>query len=302
MKQKLKGSVAVIGIIIIVAITAGVLGWLFAKKSPLWQKNASGKIESVEVPKTGTTNQIVEKAKEEPFVEKKSFEIKNLKINPTTLSMKKPAELSFDFFNNGNVGIYPGSYIVDLNGGKSSQSKKTTCDGTKIISPGASCRVVYSLVYATYGTFTVSVELNTAGQKDANGNLIKTILAQITFKVVDPAKMTMISPNGGEIWNKGEVHTIAWSSAKINSKKIDLILYKGNECGLNSATKKEICGKVYDLSPTPPTALAVDIPNNGQYDWAVPGDLPAGDDYRMAIQNPNYLPFTLQSDGPFSIK
>ncbi|MFA5993673.1 MAG: Ser-Thr-rich GPI-anchored membrane family protein [Parcubacteria group bacterium] len=109
------------------------------------------------------------------------------------------------------------------------------------------------------------------------------------------ANTIMISPNGGEIWKKGEAHEITWSTEKIASDKINIILYKGNNCSLNNITGKQICGWAY--SP----ALALEVPNTGQYTWTISTSLTNGNDYRMAIQNPNNLPFTLQSDASFSI-
>ena len=139
-------------------------------------------------------------------------------------------------------------------------------------------------------------------QKIKFGIIISIILAGsfLGYSKIASANTIMLSPNGGEIWERGETYNITWRTDVITTPTIDILLYKGDNCSLSSITGQNICGFHVDLHPTPPTALAVEIPNNGHYAWTVPA-LTSGNDYRMAIQNPNYLPFVLQGDAAFSI-
>jgi hypothetical protein len=110
--------------------------------------------------------------------------------------------------------------------------------------------------------------------------------------------ITVLSPNGGEKWEKGKTYIIRWSSSL---SKVNLILYKGFNCSYSSVISKNVCGNVFDLSPTPPTFIAVDVPNTGSYNWTIPSIIPDGNDYRIAVQNPSNLPYIDQSDEAFSI-
>lgn len=115
----------------------------------------------------------------------------------------------------------------------------------------------------------------------------------------DTPSITVLSPNGGEQWEIGKTYQIKWSAPLLNL--VNILLYKGNNCSLNSVTSKQVCGNVVNFSQTPPTALAVNMPNTGLYSWIVPSFLTTGEDYRIAIQNPDNLPFIDQSDASFSI-
>lgn len=107
-------------------------------------------------------------------------------------------------------------------------------------------------------------------------------------------------PQGGESLIKGRTYMLKWEAPE-SWKAVNLLLYKGNTCSFSSITKNKICGRGYPLSPTPPTALVLDVPNIGTLEWTVPTSLPDGNDYWITIQDPSYLPFVIQSDAPFTI-
>lgn len=105
-------------------------------------------------------------------------------------------------------------------------------------------------------------------------------------------------PNGGEKIEKGATIKIRWKADEYAA--VNLILYKGTNCeiGYNGNT---VCGYAVNARPTPPTAIAVNVPNTGSYDWKLPSNLVDGKDYRIAIQDPNNLPKIDQSDKVFAI-
>ncbi|MBN2352465.1 MAG: hypothetical protein JXD23_07840 [Spirochaetales bacterium] len=90
------------------------------------------------------------------------------------------------------------------------------------------------------------------------------------------ASPEILQPNGGEIWYKGSLQTVAWGGSL--SGQVGIELFKG------SALKKKI-GTV-DAS-------------SGVFLWKVSSDLPAGDDYRIKIVRGSASDF---SDGYFSIQ
>lgn len=112
------------------------------------------------------------------------------------------------------------------------------------------------------------------------------------------SSLTVLLPNGGEKLKKGARYKIRWQASGVS--RVNVLLYKGNECS-KSVSGKQICGKVVALSPKPPTALALNVPNRGWLYWTVPETLEAGNDYRIAIQDPRALPYVDQSNRGFSV-
>ena len=86
----------------------------------------------------------------------------------------------------------------------------------------------------------------------------------------------VVQPNGGEIWYKGSLQTVAWKGS--SAGQVGIELFRG------SVLKKNI-GTV-DAS-------------SGLFLWKVASDLPAGDDYRIKIVQGSVSDF---SDGYFSIQ
>jgi hypothetical protein len=75
-------------------------------------------------------------------------------------------------------------------------------------------------------------------------------------------QVTVTSPNGGEIWNEGSVHTITWSSSGCEGPvQIDLIRTDGLAC----------------------ETIAVDAPNSGAYGWVAQNCLGGTGSYKIRI-------------------
>lgn len=71
---------------------------------------------------------------------------------------------------------------------------------------------------------------------------------------------TILSPNGGEVWNAGGIREIKWSSEISDSLKIEL--FKGGSFYLTIADSAE---------------------NTGSYLWNIPDDIPLDSDYEVMI-------------------
>jgi hypothetical protein len=84
-------------------------------------------------------------------------------------------------------------------------------------------------------------------------------LADFTENVVDP-EIILLSPNGGEIWEKGKTYTINWQNLGFSGNvNINLIRTFTN------------------------TPLATDIENTGSYIWTIPESFASADDCRIRV-------------------
>ncbi len=143
----------------------------------------------------------------------------------------------------------------------------------------------------TPGTYNVSVT-------NANGtsNSVQfTVIAQTTSSI------TVIVPNGGEVWQNGSAQTIRWSAPKdVNNVQIDLLTpsagcQKGTPC-------PDMPTRVFNIAPS--------APNSGVYTWIVDKDnsgnvIPDGSYLiRVLYEVPVGAEVAAQydlSDSPFSI-
>ncbi|MDD5527612.1 MAG: GPI anchored serine-threonine rich family protein [Patescibacteria group bacterium] len=104
----------------------------------------------------------------------------------------------------------------------------------------------------------------------------------------------VISPNGGEIWSKGQAVQISWNAAKdIKSVNIRLAI-SGNPDSQNFNA-----------------AIVSNVPNTGSYEWTVQNlyaevlgvtDLPVSDKYLVTIEDSDHNNVYDMSDATFSIK
>ena len=82
---------------------------------------------------------------------------------------------------------------------------------------------------------------------------------------VTPAAITLVSPNGGEIWAGGAAYEIKWQSNV--SEAVTIALHKGSPA-------------VFDSWITPE---GTSTPNDGSYNWNIPASQLIGDDYSVVI-------------------
>jgi inhibitor of cysteine peptidase len=116
------------------------------------------------------------------------------------------------------------------------------------------------------------------------GKTTRTKLNELYGCKIKPS-ITVLSPNGGEVWVKGSVQTIKWSGATSNYVIVDLVR------GPNNAYVKSI--SVGTAATT------------GQFTWQVSLDIPDGNDYKAYINEMDELgAYSTKSDFsdlPFSI-
>jgi hypothetical protein len=92
--------------------------------------------------------------------------------------------------------------------------------------------------------------------------------------------LTLVSPNGGEVWTAGTQHAVAWTSANDPGELVRIELYRGGR-------------KVMTLAST--TA------NDGLFEWTIPANLAAGNTYQIRIVSLIDTSVYDKSDGTFSI-
>ena len=90
--------------------------------------------------------------------------------------------------------------------------------------------------------------------------------------------MTVVSPNGGEQWERGTVKNISWNTSLTGNVKIDLL-------------KNNILH----------STIAASVSSTGPYPWTIPDTLSYGTDYRVRISSINYPNVNDESDGNFTI-
>jgi hypothetical protein len=99
-----------------------------------------------------------------------------------------------------------------------------------------------------------------------------------TINPVSP-KITVESPNGGEVWQRLTTHTIRWTSAGAVGSYVKI------ELNIDSVYR----------------TIEASTPNDGSYDWLIPNDLVSDNGYRIKISstsNPSYYDW---SDAYFTI-
>ena len=102
------------------------------------------------------------------------------------------------------------------------------------------------------------------------------------FSIVPvPDTLTLTSPNGGEIWDAGSVHTITWNSTGIGVPNVRIYFSTGGP------------------SPSQWYDVILSTPNDGAFDWIVPNAVNS-DCYVMITDAVDGIPFDL-SNANFAI-
>lgn len=92
--------------------------------------------------------------------------------------------------------------------------------------------------------------------------------------------ISVISPNGGEIWDKGTTHNINWKKEENVGPYVKIQLYKGGILSNNISSY---------------------TPNNGSYNWTIPLSLESGNDYKIRITSTSNVIYKDDSDNNFAI-
>ncbi|MDZ4182934.1 MAG: Ser-Thr-rich GPI-anchored membrane family protein [Candidatus Cloacimonadaceae bacterium] len=97
-----------------------------------------------------------------------------------------------------------------------------------------------------------------------------------------PQNITILSPNGGETWNKGETYPITWQMDDMNGN-VAIILVRVQ----NNHRRRFV--------------IAHNAPNTGSFAWTIPNFIPDGNNYRIVVRlRDNPASFDV-SDAPFAI-
>jgi len=120
------------------------------------------------------------------------------------------------------------------------------------------------------------------GEKNSDGCPVQKCLPVAPITTTPVTTITVLNPNGGEIWQKGTTQTIKWNSSNVS--KLYIKLRKGN-----------------DTYPGAEGVVSEVIPNNGFLQWTVPATLPEGNDYAIRVVD-SASGLLDDSDSFFSIK
>lgn len=80
---------------------------------------------------------------------------------------------------------------------------------------------------------------------------------------MDQDQITILSPNGGDIWDKGKTYSITWNTGSMNGY-VAIAVYKNDAYAAAITTLTE---------------------NDGSYGWTVPISLATGSDYKIKIRS-----------------
>lgn len=112
------------------------------------------------------------------------------------------------------------------------------------------------------------------------------------FRIVSQSafsqSITLISPNGGEVWRVGETHQITWNTVEVDAVKI----YIFDPSIFGSGSTNYITPANISITGTP-----------GRYSWTIPSQLPGGggNNYKIRIVDANNSQIDDKSDDFFSI-
>lgn len=98
----------------------------------------------------------------------------------------------------------------------------------------------------------------------------------------NPQSLTVTSPNGGEVWTKGNTYPITWT-ANDNSGTVNIWILRVR----NNLQQRHI--------------IAQNVPNTGSYNWTIPLRLLPGNGYYVLIRHMNNTASGDRSDAPFTI-
>lgn len=144
--------------------------------------------------------------------------------------------------------------------------------------------------YSKAGTYTVMFVV-----ADSSGLTAQTKTTVVVTNTQVTSGITVVSPNGGEVWPAKSTHLIAWNSSGTNSY-VDLYLLSANPCPVS--TVEHACEqRIINLDKN--------ISINTSYNWIVATDtsnqpIPSGM-YRVEVCSAGAMTNCDSSDGAFTI-
>jgi hypothetical protein len=102
---------------------------------------------------------------------------------------------------------------------------------------------------------------------------------------VQPASVTVVSPNGGENWSTGSAQAIVWTFTGDPGANVKITLLKAGK-----------------LVSTIAEAVSAGKDGNGSFSWTIPASQTAGNNYQISVTSTSASSCTDTSDASFSIK
>lgn len=219
-----------------------------------------------------------------------------LVLIPSSGSVIQGGSVSFaayinDFYQNNQIFSYsnlPAGVTLTFSSSSCVPFYHTTpqvVGSTTIPEPNCSISANFSTSSATpTGSYTLAISATGGGT---------TTTAYFTLTVTAPSptgQITVLSPNGTELWGPGETHRITWNSSGVNS--VQIYIYNPSVSGSGSTN--------YITPNGLPVSAAF-----GYYDWTIPSlsQLPGGGGnyYKIRIFDANNPTIEDYSNNYFSI-
>lgn len=177
----------------------------------------------------------------------------------------------------GTTGI---SYSYSTGGLSSGHSIKYQFDWKgdgSDLSPWGSA--TQSKTWTISGTYYV----RTRARSSKDNSVVSDWSSGLTVTIVPPS-LTVISPNGGEIWKVGTTQTIRWSYAGNPGRYVEIQLLKGGV-----------------VTPITGRRVSIGIRGNGFYNWRIPSTQTPGQDYKIRVTSTSDSAYQDSSDNDFTI-
>ena len=98
------------------------------------------------------------------------------------------------------------------------------------------------------------------------------------------ASITVVSPNGGEIWKRGNAYPITWSYTGSPGSSVSIVLFDGDT-------------QVFTIASSTSTGSG----GSGSYTWDIPADKPLSNEYKVRVQSTSQSTVKDLSNNHFSI-
>jgi len=145
-------------------------------------------------------------------------------------------------------------------------------NGTEIASPWGTSGAETTTVLPNDGQYTILVG-DREGDNTGTYNLFMQLFGTCS-------SLTVTSPNGGEAWQRGSIHTISWTSS--------------GDVGPNVKIEVLKAGVVVQT-------LSSSTPNDGSFGWTISPGLVNGPDYRIRITSTTTPSITDSSNSNFAL-
>lgn len=191
--------------------------------------------------------------------------------------------------------ITPGTKIV-INGYNFDNNSLIELDGNQALSITPISYSPTSLIFVLPSSWSAGTHsVRVVEMKSANNVVSNTVSFTVTAAQQAPtiSPITVLSPNGGEVWHPGETHRISWTPNAVNNVKI--YIYDSNVFGSGSTNY---------ITPNGNAVSGL----SGYYDWVIPSlnQLPpfnglGSANYKIRIDNADTNMVLDSSNAPFSI-